>query len=94
MSVCLIIFGHRQPPYADGITGMWLLLSGVVGFFGGDFCLYGSNTLIDSRHGMLCMAQASMFSTLVAWAALGQVLALMSLLAMADIGALNRPHQR
>lgn len=75
--------GTFIPHYADGTTWMWLLLSGVVGYFFGDWCLFNSYIWIGSRYGQLFMTLAPMVTALAAWVALGQQLSLQSLLAMA-----------
>ncbi|MBO5611307.1 MAG: DMT family transporter [Prevotella sp.] len=77
------VFGSLLPQYASSGTVMVLLLSGVVGFFFGDWCLFKSYMVIGSRFGMLFMAMAPMFTALFAWMILGQELGWRPLLAMA-----------
>ncbi len=69
--------------YASQQAWMWLLLSGVVGYFFGDWCLFNSYLTIGSRYGQLFMTLAPAFTALSAWVMLGQVLDWKALLAMA-----------
>lgn len=75
--------GSPYPIYASATTWFWLLLSGVVGYFFGDWCLFNSYLTIGSRYGQLFMTLAPMFTALTAWLFLGQQLSLKTLLAMA-----------
>jgi drug/metabolite transporter (DMT)-like permease len=72
--LCLVTMGSGWPVYAGAETWMWLLLSGVVGYFFGDWCLFNSYLTIGSRYGQLFMTLAPMFAALAAWVAMGQVL--------------------
>lgn len=81
--LCLATMGSGWPVYAGGETWMWLLLSGVVGYFFGDWCLFNSYLTIGSRYGQLFMTLAPMFAALAAGVSIGQVLDWRSLLAMA-----------
>ena len=74
--------GVPYPIYAGTETWMWLLLSGVVGYFFGDWCLFNSYMCFGSRYGQLFMTLAPMFAAISAWIALGQTLGWNSLLAM------------
>ena len=76
-------FGSPYPVYASATTWGWLLLSGVVGYFFGDWCLFNSYLTIGSRFGQLFMTLAPMFTALTAWVMLGQRLSWSTLLAMA-----------
>jgi drug/metabolite transporter (DMT)-like permease len=61
MSLCFLvltlwlIMGVPYPRYADGGTLGWLLLSGVVGYVIGDYCLMQGYIHIGSRFGQLFM---------------------------------------
>lgn len=77
-----LTLGSPYPVYASGSTWMWLLLSGMVGYFFGDWCLFNSYITIGSRFGQLFMTLAPMFTALTAWVFLGQTLSWTSLLAM------------
>lgn len=74
--------GAPSPVYAGGEAWIWLLLSGVVGYFFGDYCLFSSYLVIGSRFGMLFMTLAPMFTAFFAWLMLGQQLSWKALLAM------------
>lgn len=75
--------GMPYPVGAGSVTWGWLLASGVVGYFFGDWCLFNSYLVIGSRMGQLFMTLAPMFAALSAWVMIGQALAWTSLLAMA-----------
>ena len=51
-----LIFGAPYPRFADTTTWMWLLLSGMVGYVIGDYCLFQGYILIGSRFGQLFMS--------------------------------------
>jgi len=78
-----VFTGHYYPAYAGWDTWAWLLASGVVGYFFGDWCLFNSYLTIGSRFGQLFMTLAPAFTALSAWVMIGQTLSLRSLLAMA-----------
>lgn len=50
-----VILGVPYPRFADTSTWGWLLLSGVVGYVLGDYCLFQGYILIGSRFGQLFM---------------------------------------
>ena len=83
MLLMWLTLGQPYPVYAGHETWMWLLLSGVVGYFFGDWCLFNSYLTIGSRFGQLFMTLAPMFAALSAWVMLGQTLSWKALLAMA-----------
>ena len=74
--------GHPYPVNASSVTWFWLLLSGVVGYFFGDWCLFNSYLTIGSRMGQLFMTLAPMFAAMSAWIMIGQTLSWTALLAM------------
>ena len=76
-------FGVPYPLYAGTEAWLWLLASGVVGYFFGDWCLFNSYLTIGSRYGQLFMTLAPMFTALSAWVMIGQTLSWSALLAMA-----------
>ena len=76
------VLGQPWPVYAGEEAWLWLLASGVVGYFFGDWCLFNSYLVIGSRMGQLFMTLAPMFTALSAWVMIGQTLAWTSLLAM------------
>ena len=60
----------------------WMLLSGLVGYVVGDFCLFQCYIIIGSRYGQLFMTLAPLAAALTAWAALGQQMSATSVVAM------------
>ena len=60
----------------------WMLLSGLVGYVVGDYCLFQCYIIIGSRYGQLFMTLAPLAAALMAWATLGQQMAPMSIVAM------------
>ena len=77
-----IFTGYPYPAFAQFVTWAWLLASGVVGYFFGDWCLFNSYLTIGSRFGQLFMTLAPAFTALCAWGMIGQTLSWQSLLAM------------
>ena len=76
-----LTLGSPYPVYAGGQAWAWLLASGVVGYFFGDWCLFNSYLTIGSRMGQLFMTLAPMFTAISAWVMLGQTLSWTALLA-------------
>ena len=60
----------------------WMLLSGLVGYVVGDFCLFQCYIIIGSRYGQLFMTLAPLAAALTAWVSLGQRMTAMSIVAM------------
>ena len=91
-----VLLGDFFPWHASSQAWIWLLGSGVVGYFFGDWCLFNSYLTIGSRYGQLFMTLAPMFTAFAAWAMIGQTLSWSALLAMAvtlfgiAISVLNR----
>ena len=64
MVISLVLFagtlwltiGAPYPRFADSSTWTWLLLSGMVGYVIGDYCLFQGYILIGSRFGQLFMS--------------------------------------
>lgn len=79
----LVLTGSPYPVYADGKTWLWMSLSGFVGFFLGDWCLFKSYIHIGSRYGQLFMTLAPAATAIAAWITLGQNITAMNILAMA-----------
>ena len=84
LSAALLWFttGEPLPLMAGGEAWCWLLLSGFVGYFLGDWCLFNSYIVIGSRLGQLFMTLAPAFTAFFAWTMIGQTLSWHSLLAM------------
>ena len=60
----------------------WMLLSGLVGYVIGDFCLFQCYIIIGSRYGQLFMTLAPLAAALMAWVTLGQQMSVTSIVAM------------
>jgi drug/metabolite transporter (DMT)-like permease len=59
-----------------------MLLSGLVGYVIGDFCLFQCYIIIGSRYGQLFMTLAPLAAALMAWVTLGQEMRAVSIVAM------------
>ena len=77
-----LTMGQPWPRYADGATWRWLLLSGVVGYVVGDYCLMQGYILIGSRMGQLLMTLSAPTAALTGFLLLGEHLRPLSLLGM------------
>ena len=77
-----VVTGSMMPPGASAEAAGWMLLSGVVGYVIGDFCLFQCYIIIGSRYGQLFMTLAPLSAALMAWITLGQQMNAMSILAM------------
>ena len=60
----------------------WMLLSGLVGYVIGDYCLFQCYIIIGSRYGQLFMTLAPIAAALMAWITLGQQMNAQSIVAM------------
>lgn len=72
-------------PLPTGVTPpaiAWLLLSGLVGYVIGDFCLFQCYIIIGSQYGQLFMTLAPLSAAITAWLLLGQQMTPMGILAM------------
>jgi len=82
----LVLFGVvTGEPLPTGVSSEaigWMLLSGVVGYVIGDFCLFQCYIIIGSRYGQLFMTLAPLSAALMAWVTLGQQMTAMSIVAM------------
>ena len=82
----LVLFGVvTGGPLPTGVSSEaigWMLLSGLVGYVIGDFCLFQCYIIIGSRYGQLFMTLAPLSAALMAWVTLGQQLRAMSIVAM------------
>ena len=74
--------GNPFPIYASTNTIIWLMLSGVVGYFFGDWCLLKGYLIIGARYGQLIMTLAPLFAAFFAFTFLHQTLTWQNLLAM------------
>lgn len=78
MSLTLLVLtlwltmGVPWPRYADGSTWLWLLVSGVVGYVIGDYCLMQGYIYIGSRFGQLFMTLSAPTAALTGRLLLGE----------------------
>ena len=83
----LVLFGVTTgsllPAGASAEAVGWMLLSGLVGYVIGDFCLFQCYIIIGSRYGQLFMTLAPLSAALMAWVTLGQQLTATGVVAMA-----------
>ncbi len=75
----MVVTGSLWPTGMAWQDMLWLGLSGIVGLGIGDSALFKSFTMIGPRRGMTVMALAPVFTTIVAWSALGEHLGFWSL---------------
>ena len=67
-----LVMGVPYPRYADASTWTWLLLSGVVGYVIGDYCLMQGYIHIGSRFGQLFMTLSAPTAALTGRLLLGE----------------------
>lgn len=82
MVLFLVVLGTPLPAGGTAASCGWMLLSGLVGYVVGDFCLFQCYIIIGSRYGQLFMTLAPLSAAFMAWITLGQELSPRSLLAM------------
>ena len=88
MSLTLLVvtlwltMGQPWPRYADGGTWGWLLLSGVVGYVIGDYCLMQGYIYIGSRFGQLFMTLSAPTAALTGRLLLGEQMRPLAILGM------------
>lgn len=78
-----IFTGSPFPLYTNIQTWVWLLMSGLVGYVFGDYCLFNAYILIGSRFGQLFMTLAPPTAAFASWVLLGEHLHLQAWLGMA-----------
>lgn len=74
--------GVPYPSFTDGNTWLWMSLSGFVGYVLGDYCLFQSYVLMNSRFGQLFMTLASPSAAISAWIILGEQMRPLAILGM------------
>lgn len=77
-----LTMGAPYPVYASTATWAWLVVSGIVGYFFGDWCLFNCYLCVGSRMGQLFMTLAPMFAAFAAWMMIGQTLTWAAVVAM------------
>jgi len=74
--------GSPLPAGASTEAYLWMMLSGLVGYVIGDFCLFQCYIIIGSKFGQLFMTLAPITAAIMAWFTLGQQLRPTAILAM------------
>ena len=82
MAMFWVVTGVPLPSGGTMEAYGWLLLSGLVGYVIGDFCLFQCYIIIGSRYGQLFMTLAPLAAAFMAWMTLGQEMTPMSIVAM------------
>ena len=88
MSLVLLVLtlwltmGVPWPRYADGATWRWLLLSGVVGYVIGDYCLMQGYIIIGSRFGQLLMTLSAPTAAVTGRLLLGETMRPLAIVGM------------
>ena len=77
-----VMTGNPLPVGASAEACGWMLLSGLIGYVIGDFCLFQCYIIIGSRYGQLFMTLAPLSAALMAWVTLGQQMTAMNVVAM------------
>jgi drug/metabolite transporter (DMT)-like permease len=75
--------GTPLPTDASGHTWLWLSLSGLAGFAIGDLCLFRAFVLVGARISMLMMTLAPLFTTILGFLVMHEVLTPKQLAGMA-----------
>jgi len=75
--------GSPLPAGASNEAYLWMMLSGLVGYVIGDYCLFQCYIIIGSKFGQLFMTLAPIAAAITAWFTLGQQIRPQSMLAMA-----------
>ncbi len=77
-----LVMGTPYPRFADGGTWGWLLLSGLVGYVIGDYCLMQGYIQIGSRFGQLFMTLSAPTAAITARLFLGEQMRPLAILGM------------
>ncbi len=77
-----VMGGTPLPAGASTEAYLWMMLSGLVGYVIGDFCLFQCYIIIGSKFGQLFMTLAPIAAAITAWFTLGQELKPTAMLAM------------
>ena len=77
-----LVMGVPWPRYADGPSWLWLLLSGVVGYVIGDYCLMQGYIYIGSRFGQLFMTLSAPTAAIMGRLLIGEQMKPLAILGM------------
>ena len=78
-----VVTGTPLPAKASTEAYGWMMLSGIVGYVIGDFCLFQCYIIIGSKFGQLFMTLAPITAAIMAWFTLGQSIRPTAIIAMA-----------
>ena len=78
-----VVTGNPLPAKASTEAYLWMMLSGLVVYVIGDFCLFQCYIIIGSKFGQLFMTLAPITAAVMAWITLGQSIKPLGILAMA-----------
>lgn len=82
---CILFWAMTGSPLPAGASReayLWMMLSGLVGYVIGDFCLFQCYIIIGSRFGQLFMTLAPITAAIMAWITLGQHISPLGIVAM------------
>ena len=82
MAMFWVVTGSPLPLSGSWQAYSWMLLSGIVGYVIGDYCLFQCYIIIGSRFGQLFMTLAPLAAAITAWISLGEQMTLTNILAM------------
>ncbi|MBR6284853.1 MAG: DMT family transporter [Muribaculaceae bacterium] len=77
-----VVTGSPLPAQASHEAYLWMLLSGLVGYVIGDYCLFQCYIVIGSKFGQLFMTLAPIAAAVTAWLTLGEALRPQCIVAM------------
>lgn len=80
--VIWLLMGVPYPRYADTGTWVWLILSGIVGYVIGDYCLMQGYIFIGSRFGQLFMTLSAPTAAIFGYLLIGEVLKPLAIIGM------------
>lgn len=78
-----LVMGAPYPRFADGSTWLWMLLSGLVGYVVGDYCLMQGYIHIGSRFGQLFMTLSAPTAAITGRLLLGEQMLPLAIAGMA-----------
>lgn len=80
--ISLFSRGYLLPTDADANTWLWLSLSGIVGFFIGDLCLFRSFLLIGSRISLLIFSLSTPISAIIGFLVFKEIMSTHAIIGM------------
>ena len=78
-----VMRGRAWPDDASAHAWLWLSISGLIGFAFGDLCLFRAFVLLGARRSTLVMSLVPPITAFIGWVALGEVLGLLQITAIA-----------